>query len=68
MLLWERQDCVSQPISEIHYIGNVEKKVDFVPKYDYVEVTLLAADQDCLNLYEEGAKGCVSLLKKLGVL
>ena len=35
---------------------------------DYVEATLLAADHDCLYLYEQGAKDCVTLLKKLGVL
>ena len=35
---------------------------------DYVEATLLAADHDCLYLYEQGAKDCVALLKKLGVL
>lgn len=35
---------------------------------DYVEATLLAADHDCLYLYEQGAKDCVELLKKLGVL
>ncbi len=32
---------------------------------DYVEATLLAADHDCLYLYEQGAKDCVALLKKL---
>ena len=35
---------------------------------DYVEATLLAADHDCMYLYEQGAKDCVSLLKRLGVL
>ena len=35
---------------------------------DYVEVTLRAADHDCLYLYVQGAKDCVELLKKLGVL
>ena len=35
---------------------------------DYVEATLLAADHDCLYLYVQGAKDCVALLKKLGVL
>ena len=35
---------------------------------DYVEAILLAADHDCLYLYEQGAKDCVALLKKLGVL
>ncbi len=35
---------------------------------DYVEATLLAADHDCLYLYARGAKDCVTLLKKLGVL
>ena len=35
---------------------------------DYVEAILLAADHDCLYLYEQGAKDCVELLKKLGVL
>ena len=35
---------------------------------DYVEATLLAADHDCMYLYEQGAKDCVALLKKLGVL
>ena len=35
---------------------------------DYVEATLLAADHDCLYLYEQRAKDCVVLLKKLGVL
>ncbi len=35
---------------------------------DYVEATLLEADHDCLYLYEQGAKDCVALLKKLGVL
>jgi len=35
---------------------------------DYVEATLLAADHDCLYLYVQGAKECVTLLKKLGVL
>lgn len=29
---------------------------------------MLAADHDCLYLYEQGAKDCVVLLKKLGVL
>ncbi|GFI43786.1 hypothetical protein IMSAGC018_01462 [Lachnospiraceae bacterium] len=35
---------------------------------DYMEAALLAADHDCLYLYEQGAKDCVALLKKLGVL
>ena len=35
---------------------------------DYVEAALLAADHDCLYLYEQVAKDCVALLKKLGVL
>ncbi len=35
---------------------------------DYVEATLLAADHDCLYLYAQGAKDCVALLKKLGML
>ncbi len=35
---------------------------------DYVEALLLVADHDCLYLYEQGAKDCVALLKKLGVL
>lgn len=35
---------------------------------DYVEATLLAANHDCLYLYAQGAKDCVALLKKLGVL
>jgi hypothetical protein len=35
---------------------------------DYVEATLLAADHDRMYLYEQGAKDCVALLKKLGVL
>lgn len=35
---------------------------------NYVEATLLAADHDCLYLYEQGAKDCVALLKKLEVL
>lgn len=35
---------------------------------DYVEATLLVADHDCLYLYVQGAKDCVELLKKLGVL
>ena len=35
---------------------------------DYVEATLLAADHDCMYSYEQGAKDCVSLLKRLGVL
>ena len=32
------------------------------------EATLRAADHDCMYLYEQGAKDCVALLKKLGVL
>ena len=35
---------------------------------DYVEASLLAADHDCLYLYAQGAKDCVALLKKLGML
>lgn len=35
---------------------------------DYMEVALLAADHDCMYLYVQGAKDCVNLLKKLGVL
>ncbi|MDE7312635.1 MAG: hypothetical protein K2N87_13610 [Eubacterium sp.] len=40
---------------------NVKKAIT-----DYVEATLLAADHDCMYLYEQGAKYCVALLKKLG--
>ena len=35
---------------------------------DYMTVALLAADHDCMYLYVQGAKDCVNLLKKLGVL
>lgn len=35
---------------------------------EYVEATALAADHDCMYLYVQGAKDCVELLKKLGVL
>lgn len=35
---------------------------------EYIETTALVADHDCMYLYVQGAKDCVELLKKLGVL
>ena len=35
---------------------------------DYFVKTNLIADLECLHLYVQGAKDCVELLKKLGVL
>ena len=35
---------------------------------DYFVKTNLIADHDCQHLYVQGAKDCVELLKKLGVL
>lgn len=35
---------------------------------DYFVKTNLIADHDCQHLYVQGAKDCVALLKKLGVL
>lgn len=35
---------------------------------EYMDMSALAADHDCLYLYTQGAKDCVELLKKLGVL
>ena len=35
---------------------------------DYFVKTNLIADHECLHLYVQGAKDCVELLKKLGVL
>lgn len=35
---------------------------------DYIVKTNLIADHDCAYLYVQGAKDCVELLKKLGVL
>ena len=35
---------------------------------DYFEKSNLIADHECQHLYVQGAKDCVELLKKLGVL
>lgn len=35
---------------------------------DYFEKTNLIADHECAHLYVQGAKDCVELLKKFGVL
>ena len=35
---------------------------------DYLAKTNLIAEHDCRHLYVQGAKDCVELLKKLGVL
>jgi hypothetical protein len=35
---------------------------------DYFEKTNMIADRECAYLYVQGAKDCVKLLKKLGVL
>jgi len=35
---------------------------------DYFEKTNLIADHECQHLYVQGARDCVELLKKLGVL
>lgn len=35
---------------------------------DYYEKTNLIADHECQHLYVQGAKDCVEMLKKLGVL
>lgn len=35
---------------------------------DYIVKTNLIADHECKHLYVQGAKDCVELLKKLGVL
>ena len=35
---------------------------------DYFEKTNLVTDHECQHLYVQGAKDCVELLKKLGVL
>jgi L-ribulose-5-phosphate 3-epimerase UlaE len=35
---------------------------------DYFEKTNMVADHECAYLYVQGAKDCVELLKKLGVL
>ena len=64
----EEQDKVARLSKEM------QEKIKDLPEdvkkaiTDYVEATLMAADHDCLYLYEQGAKDCVALLKKLGVL
>ena len=64
----ELQDKVAR-LSE-----KIQEKIKDLPEdvkksiTDYVEATLLVADHDCLYLYAQGAKDCVALLKKLGVL
>jgi hypothetical protein len=35
---------------------------------DYFEKTNMIADNECACLYVQGAKDCVEILKKLGVL
>ena len=52
----------------------VQKKLNGLPVdvkrtvTEYIEASALAADHDCLYLYVQGAKDCIELLKRLGVL
>lgn len=52
----------------------VQKKLNGLPEgvkrtvTEYIEASAQAADHDCLYLYVQGAKDCIELLKKLGVL
>lgn len=52
----------------------VQKKLNGLPAdvkrtvTEYIEASALAADHDCLYLYVQGAKDCIELLKRLGVL
>ena len=52
----------------------VQKKLNGLPVdvkrtvTEYIEASALSADHDCLYLYVQGAKDCIELLKRLGVL
>lgn len=52
----------------------VQKELDKLPEdvkktvMEYIETSVLAADHDCLYLYVQGAKDCIELLKRLGIL
>ncbi len=52
----------------------VQKKLNELPVdvkrtvTEYIEASALAADHDCLYLYVQGAKDCIELLKRLGIL
>lgn len=52
----------------------VQKKMEELPEdvkkiiTEYTEMSALAADHDCLYLYVQGAKDCIELLKRLGIL
>lgn len=52
----------------------VQEKLERLPEdvkrsaSDYMEASALSADHDCLYLYVQGAKDCVEILKKIGVL
>ncbi|MCI9071953.1 MAG: hypothetical protein HFH80_03955 [Lachnospiraceae bacterium] len=52
----------------------VQKNLNGLPEnvkkivIDYMESSALAADHDCQYLYVQGAKDCIELLKRLGIL
>ena len=52
----------------------VQKKLNGLPVdvkmtvTEYIETSALVADHDCLYLYVQGAKDCIELLKRSGVL
>lgn len=63
--LYQEAAVLSQKRQEI--LGKLPQKDRQVLEEHYVKNSLLA-DHECKHLYVQGAKDCVELLKKLGVL
>lgn len=64
-LLYQEAAVLSQKRQEI--LGKLPQEDRQVLEEHYVKNSLLA-DHECRHLYVQGAKDCVELLKKLGVL
>ena len=77
-LMRRRESCEEEEQKLYQEIGVLsEKKRDVLAKLstehhqvtdDYITKTNLIAQHECEHLYVQGAKDCVEMLKKLGVL
>lgn len=77
-LLERRESCDEQEqqlYQEVNALSKQRQKImqtlapeDRQVLESYLEKTNMVADHECRHLYVQGAKDCVELLKKLGVL
>ena len=69
-LLNRRETCAEEEQQLYKETGALsrQRQEDCQVLEDYFVKTNLIADHECRHLYVQGAKDCVELLKKLGVL